>query len=109
MTSPESRAAEVIDHVGDEPSNVVAAALATEGLLTPEPNIIRTREELAALDPDTLVTDALPRHDDFPSPMIAALPAPVAYRLDITWQGPVVVIATGDHVRAARQALKEAE
>ena len=36
MTSTEARAAEVIDHVGDEPSNVIAAALATEGLLAPD-------------------------------------------------------------------------
>lgn len=35
MTSSEARAAEVIDHVGNEPSNVIAAALATEGLLAP--------------------------------------------------------------------------
>ena len=74
----------------------------------PEPQIIRTRDELAALDPDTLVTDVLPRHDDFPSPMIAAWPAPVAYRLHLTWSGPMVVIATGDQARAARQALEEA-
>lgn len=74
-----------------------------------KPRIIRTREELAALDPDTLVTDALPRHDDFPSPMIAALPAPVAYRLNLTWSGPVVVIAAGDQVRAARQAMEAAD
>ena len=36
MTSPEARAIEVIDYVGDEPSNVVAAALAKEGLLAPD-------------------------------------------------------------------------
>ena len=36
MTNPEARAAEVIDHVGNEPSNVIAAALAKEGLLMPD-------------------------------------------------------------------------
>lgn len=72
------------------------------------PQIIRTRDELAALDPDTLVTDRIPAHDAWPGCQVVAFPAPAAHRLDLTWQGPVVVIATGDQVRAARQALKEA-
>ena len=71
------------------------------------PRIIRTRDELAALDPDTLVTLALPAHDKWPSPQVQAWPAPVARRLDLTWSGPMAVIATGDHVRAARQALED--
>ena len=100
MTCPESRAAEVIDHVGDEPSNVVAAALATEGLLTPGPQIIRTRDELATLDPDTIVTNRIPHPDGVPFPMIQAWHAPVAHRLDLPWGEPLVVIATGDQTRA---------
>ena len=72
------------------------------------PQIIRTREELAALDPDTLVTLTLPAHDKWPSPQVQAWPAPIAHRLDLTWSGPMVVIATGEHVRAARQALGDA-
>ena len=61
------------------------------------PQIIRTREELAALDPDTLVFDAATDAAMFPMELDAyedALPA--------------VVIATGDQVRAARQALEDA-
>ena len=104
------RAAETVKiesaHLAELAETIIALY---DRLAAPEPRIIRTRDELAALDPDTLVTDALPRHDDFPSPMIAALPAPVAYRLNLTWQGPVVVIATGEQVRAARQAIKEEE
>lgn len=72
------------------------------------PRVIRTREELAALDPDTLVTDRIPAHDAWPGCQVVAFPAPAAHRLDLTWQGPMVVIATGEQVRAARQALEEA-
>lgn len=109
MTSPEAHAAEVIDHVGDEPSNVVAAALSKEGLLAPEPQIIRTREELAALDPDTLVVADLTLTRGWSTHhQKCAYRAADAHMLDLTWQGPVVVIATGDQVRAARQALEEA-
>ena len=94
MTSPEARAAEVIDYVGDEPSNVVAAALSKEGLLAPEPQIIRTREELVALDPDTLVLDAAGYT--------------VRYGSQVTgWDLPLAIIRDGAEVRAARQALKE--
>ena len=87
----------------------VTQALADAGLLAPEPQIIRTRDELAALDPDTLVTDRIPAHDAWPGYQVFAFPAPAAHRLDLTWCGPMVVIATGDQVRAAQQALAEAD
>ena len=70
--------------------------------------VVRTREELAALDPDTLLTtrglvSSLPReilwHLDSP-------PESVLYTGDLL---PAVVVATGDQTRAARQALKEEE
>ena len=110
MTSPEARATEVIDHVGDEPSNVIAAALATEGLLAPELRIIRTRDELAALDPDTLLFPAYQFANGWEScNQKSAFRAVAAYRLDLTFHGPAVVIATGDQVRAARRALGEAD
>lgn len=73
------------------------------------PQIIRTREELAALDPDTLVTDWIPAHDEWPGCQVLAFSATAAHRLDLTWNGPTIIIATGDQVRAARQALKEEE
>lgn len=111
MTANRDRAADVLraaraDRITISPE-ASDRALDAAGLLAPEPQVIRTRDELAALDPDTLVTLALPEHDKWPSPQVQAWPAPVAHRLDLTWSGPVVIIATGDHVRAARQALEE--
>ena len=100
MTSPEARAAEVIDHVGDEPSNVIAAALSKEGLLAPEPRIIRTRYGLAALDLSTvLITDG---------PVNPWTVEEINNASDPGWFLPALVLATGDQVRAARQALEEA-
>ena len=52
MTSPEARAAEVIDHVGDEPSNVVAAALSKEGLLSPALPAVTHRSGLGVAGTD---------------------------------------------------------
>ena len=103
MSSPEARAAEVIDHVGDEPSNVVAAALATEGLLTPEPKIIRTRDELAVLDPDTVLFDV---DDPWREVRMSASEWMEDYAIDAEGIFPLAVIATGEQVRAAREALK---
>lgn len=85
-----------------------AYRLAKAGLLAPEPRIIRTREELAALDPDTVVVDpAVIRHD-------AAVDGDTWiareildwYRDEIRF--PMAIVATGDQVRAARQALEAA-
>lgn len=100
MSSPEARAIEVIDHIGNEPSNVIAAALATEGLLAPEPQIIRTREELDALDPDTVVTDGI---------LTVAAGLAALYAQIGMLSLPAVVIATGDTARAARQALEDTD
>ena len=95
--------------VGCFDAAAAAHALANAGLLAPEPQIIRTREELANLDPDTLVG---PAYQFAPGWQAHAQKqtyrAADARRLNLTWSGPLVVIATGDHVRAARQALEEA-
>ena len=68
------------------------------------PRIIRTRDELAAADPDTLL---------FSTFDTVAFPAEEAQKrmargrwIGIGWI-PAVVIATGDQVRAARQALEK--
>ena len=91
-------------------SESIAYELAKEGLLAPEPHIIRTREELADLDPDTLLLPAYQFTNGWEScNQKFAFRASAAYRLDLTFHGPAVVIATGDQVRAARQALKEEE
>ena len=68
------------------------------------PRIIRTQNELAALDPNTLVTAELPTRDESPAVVWGA---DVAYGLGLIWRGPMVVIATGEQARAARQALEE--
>jgi hypothetical protein len=63
------------------------------------PKIIRTVDELAALDPDAVVTDGI-------LTVAATLAAPYV-RIGMLGT-PAVVVATGDTVRAARQALAEA-
>lgn len=93
--------------VGCFDATAAAQALADAGLLATDPQIIRTSEELQALDPDTLV--AIPRdYGDCDRPRLAGWvrtfyplgePSPVF---------PAVVVATGAQVRAARTALQEA-
>ena len=72
-----------------------------------KPRIIRTRDELAVLDPDTVL-------------MTTDLFDPLTQVWDwLDGKGnpargtenglPAVVVATGDQVRAAQQALKEEE
>ena len=77
--------------------------LSVDGLLAPSPQIIRTVEELEALDPDTVVWPA--RHYG-PYPAGTIVPDP----LDPYWIPPLpaVVIRDGAGVRAAREALEEA-
>ena len=70
------------------------------------PRIIRTREELDALDPDTLLFSIF---DTVAFPAEEAQKSMARGRwTGIGWIPAVVIIATGDHVRAARQALEEA-
>lgn len=77
------------------PPEVVARALtdATPPLLMPDPQIIRTVEELEALDPDVVLMGA-PWHGIFTTHTIAAH--------DL----PAVVVASAAQVRAARKALE---
>ena len=104
------RAAKIInDTLGilEVSSESIAYELAKEGLLAPDPQIIRTREELAALDPETVLMSA-----DMGSPLslvwhwIDSEGNPFHDAEDAL---PAVAITTGDQVRAARQALKEEE
>ena len=65
------------------------------------PQIIRTRYELAALDLSTvLITDG---------PVNPWTVEEINNASDPGWFLPALVLATGDQVRAARQALKEEE
>ena len=111
MTTNQARARRILESMTNrwgKPATArdAAQALADAGLLAPEPQIIHTADELAALDPDTVLMTT-----DFFDPL-----TPVWDWLDGkgnpargTENGlPAVVIATGEHVRAARQALEEA-
>ena len=75
----------------------------TAAALAQAPTIIRTVEELEALDPDTVVW---PRRHYGPYPVETIAPDP----LDPDWTPPLpaVVIRDGAGVRAACEALDEA-
>ena len=89
-------------------ADTIAYELAKAGLLAPEPQIIRTVEELAALDPSTLLATR---------GLVAALPLEILWLLDSPPESvlshddllPAVVVATGNQSRAAQQALAEAD
>ena len=83
----------------------IAASLADAGLLTPGPQIIRTREELAALDPDTVLIDV---DDPWCEVRMSAGEWMEDYAIDADGIFPLAVIATGEQARAARQGLEEA-
>lgn len=105
-------AADIIEYLTDEPHlypdgglpDAAAQALDDEGLLAPDPQIIRTREELAALDPDTLVA-MNPITKGHATSYVWS--ADTALRVDLLWHAPLAIIATGEQVRAARRALED--
>lgn len=76
-------------------------ALAEVGWLAPTPQIIRNREELEALDPDTVLTAF---RDDGVDVIFRAWDA---WQNDDTAHFPAVVICGGAEVRTAREALEE--
>ena len=84
----------------------IAYDLHTAGLLTPPPRIIRARDELAVLDPDTVLVDV---DDPLYEVRMSASEWMEDYAIDGEGIFPLAVLATGEYVRAARQALKEAE
>lgn len=71
------------------------------------PQIIRTVEELEALDPDTLLRGRY-EGNDWHQHVYDLQYHDGTWRPDVECAFPAVVIATGEQVRAARQALKEA-
>lgn len=83
----------------------VAHALDAEGVLAPEPTIIRTPAELEAQEPDTVVLDGIGEV------------YPVRYYLDADDHEktiyerylPAVKVAEGTHLRACREALEGGE
>ena len=92
---------EYIDHLADNDAYVTA--LEAAGLLAPDLRIIRTQEELETLgleDADAVVLAS----EAGAVRTVRALSA--MHRLGSVWGLPAVVIATGDQVRAAREAME---
>ena len=93
---------EVIDRVAG--NEVYATALEAAGLLMPDAQIIRTPEELEALelnDADAVVVAS-------EAGVVRTVRALAAmHRLGSVWGLPAVVIATGAQVRYAREAMEE--
>lgn len=65
-----------------------------------DPQIIRTHEELAALDPDTVLLSG-------ESILLTAADCVENSGFPLYDNDQLAVVATGDQIRAAQQALKE--
>ena len=93
---------EAIDHLADNESYVTA--LEAAGILAPDVQIIRTPEqleELAQKDPNAVV---LAGHVGVPRPACTLYEM---HKAGQEWTLPAVIIATGDQVRAAREAMEK--
>lgn len=104
------RAAEIIyqktgDHYLVAP---IAKALEDAGLLATDPQIISTVEELRELDPEAMVQRHPQHPGQYPRPETDSDLAYVVQRWGTDRYLPAVLVAPGEQVRAARQALKEA-
>ena len=92
---------EAIDHLADNESYVTALEAAR--LLVPDARIIRTPEELEALELDD--ADAVVLASEAGAVRtVRALAA--MHRLGGVWGLPAVVVATGKQVRAVREAME---
>ena len=92
---------ESLDHLAD--NEAYASTLKTAGLLMPDLQIIRTQEELEALE--LVDADAIAVASEAGAVRtVRALAA--MHRLGSAWGLPAVVIATGKQVRAAREAME---
>ena len=92
---------EAIDHLADNDAYVTA--LEAAGLLVPDARIIRTPEDLEALareDADAIVLAS----EAGVARSVKALCG--MHQLFPMWVLPAVVIASGDQVRAAREAME---
>ena len=92
---------EAIDHLADNEAYVTA--LEAAGLLMPDVQVIRTPEDLEALareDADAVVLAS----EAGAVRTVRALAA--MHHLGSVWGLPAVVIASGEQVRAAREALE---
>ena len=91
---------EAIDHLADHEAYVTA--LEAAGLLAPDVQVIRTVEELEALDPDSWLMQA----DEEAIPMVVD-DWVHDYNFDSDGIFPLVVMMDGAQVRAARKALEQ--
>ena len=102
------RAVKTLNDVGEyidylEGNIAYVTALEAAGLLVPDTRIIRTPEELEALEIDD--ADAIVLASEAGAVRtVRALAA--MHRLGSVWGLPAVVIATGTQVRAAREAME---
>ena len=93
---------EYIDHLADNDSYVTA--LEAAGLLAPDVQVIRTQEELEALELED--ADAIVLASE--SGAVRTVRAFAAmHRLGSVWGLPAAVVATGKQVRAAREAMEK--
>ena len=101
------RAVKALNDVGEyidylEGNIAYVTALQSAGLLAPDLQIIRTQEELEALDPDTCTLDKFGDFD-FAKAWIDESGKMFVGHVDFL---PAVVFATGTQVRAAREAME---
>ena len=102
------RAVKTLNDVGEyidylEGNIAYVTALEAAGLLVPDTRIIRTPEDLEALareDADAIVLAS----EAGAARSVKSLC--MMYRLKVEWGLPAVVIATGDQVREAREAME---
>ena len=103
-----ARAVKTLNDVGEyidylEGNIAYVTALEAAGLLMPDMQIIRTPEELEALelnDADAIVLAS-------EAGVVRTVRALAAmHRLESVWGLPAVVVATGKQVRAAREAME---
>ena len=93
---------EAIDHLADNEAYVTA--LEAAGLLVPDTRIIRTPEDLEALAREDAVAIVLAGETG----VVRTVEALCGMnQLVPMWGLPAVVIATGDQVRAAREAMEQ--
>ena len=84
-------------------NNAYVTTLEARGLLANDPQVIHTPEELEALareDADAIVLAS----EAGAARSVKSLC--MMYRLKVEWGLPAVVIATGEQVRAAREAME---
>lgn len=100
------RAAETVKIESAHLAELAETIIALYDRLDAPPRIIRTRDELANLDPDTMLLDVDdPRYEVH----MSASEWMEDYTIDAEGIFPLAVIATGEQVRAARQALEAGE